>query len=746
MKILIEEHAYDPEVLEGVLPEGRLNLTNDKYKVENVGYYRNTTAGHEDFVFFLPKVLLDANGRVFKIPNDPVLANGFSPEEIINPDLPTADGRCLAQEQKNFIYEFAVWIYRALAHYESTHQGTEAVWRQKSKEAGAFRSRYVTNTLLDVILALRRFARDNKDYFLFKIQEKHSGANKINWARTISRSAAIVQRGRPLYLNPLNKKKTIDFDEELLVLFYSILGYINDKFGFEVQIPMGYELIPPGEFERYLCGYGVSRLRQIKYKYFSDRDLKLWELCFAFFDKAHQANVVSDQEEYLLAKDFNLVFEAMIDDLIGDGELDEFKTMKDNKEIDHLYIDDSLTRSPDSEKKTFYIADSKYYGIGNSLGKNSSSVYKQFSYARRMLQLNLDLFLNDQDVAQKVKDRRKPFERKNVGLLRDDVTEGYDVIPNFFISAEMDQGFDYDKSGLKPHAGEDEYRNIHFANRLFDRDTLILTHYDVNFLYVLKLYAQNDSCIKSDWKREVRGIFQAKIREILSKRFKFHAIMPHDGVTKVEAEAFLRENFRKTLGKVFAPYNDVLGRPVYSYAVEKPEEMVFDPDVITQQGFDKLKADVAKENDSTEALLKKAFYVVPLDKLGEDPTEKLTDAASEAIEGIGDGGTLGGDVILTSEGKILEPKARWIYKHKMYFMEAGNYTKTIRPEEIRLISLAWMPPVTMIVGDCHANLRPSEISRLTGERWPFDGGVYHVWSGTLVNCEKWDEKFGPRNV
>lgn len=48
----------------------------------------------------------------------------------------------------------------------------------------------------------------------------------------------------------------------------------------------------------------------------------------------------------------------------------------------------------------------------------------------------------------------------------------------------------------------------------------------------------------------------------------------------------------------------------------------------------------------------------------------------------------------------------------------------------------------VIVCDCHANLRSGDIAQLSSERWSFDGGIYHVWSGMLVNCEKWDEKFG----
>ena len=40
MKILVEECAYDPVLLKGVLPEGRLLLTGDKVKIEHVGYFR----------------------------------------------------------------------------------------------------------------------------------------------------------------------------------------------------------------------------------------------------------------------------------------------------------------------------------------------------------------------------------------------------------------------------------------------------------------------------------------------------------------------------------------------------------------------------------------------------------------------------------------------------------------------------------------------------------------------------------
>ncbi len=624
MKILIEGCAYSPEVVRGVLPEKRLLLTDEKVVIENVGYFRNPEC--DDFVFFLPKVLLEkvegvAGDRVFVVKGDPLLAHGFTPEEIIDPEAVMPDGRRLSEEQKAFLYEFAVWIYRAIAQFKEKNPSSQAVWEQKERQAGAFRRKYTTNTLLDVILALRRFHRENRDYFLFKVKEKHSGANRINWTRTVATTSAIIQDGVPLYLEPCCKKRTIDFDEELLVIFYSILNYIKVRFSFPIEINMGYSLITGERFARYMSGFGAARLRAIRYKYFSDRERTLWELCFAFFDKAHKANVVSSNEEYLLAKNFEIVFEAMIDDLVGDESLANLRELSNGKEIDHLYLDESLTSRGTLGEKTFYIADSKYYKRGNCLG--GESIAKQFTYARNILQLDLDLFLNGADAADSVKKKRGTL--KGVQLLRDETTEGYDIIPNFFISATVPEDLDYTNDRLALHEGAREYRNIHFANRLFDRDTLILSHYDVNFLYVVRLYAQNDRGLQSAWREKVRGEFRRHIRSLLEERFNFFAMMPCEELSDADATRFLKENFHSTLGKVYSPYPSVDGKRVYSLALEDPERMSQDA-ALSEEGFAAYKNRVAVENESVTNLLKSAFYIVPC-TLGEDPTDALRQEA-----------------------------------------------------------------------------------------------------------------------
>ncbi len=753
MKVLIEGYSYDPAVVKNILPESRFLLTDKKAKIENVGYYRNPEC--DDFVFFLPKVLLEpvkmADGseedRVFSRKDEQGhVVESLSPEDIV--DLSAAEdgtaGR-LTKKQADFLYEFSVWIYRAIAHYEERHGGTDAVWKREEVQSGAFRRKYVTNTLLDVILAMQRFNRENQDYFLFKIKEKHSGANKINWTRTIAKSTALAKNDAVLYLEPRNKKLMVDYDEELLVIFYSILDYIRKHYGFRVKINMGYELISEGKFERYLAGYGETRLRQIKYKYFSDRDLALWELCFAFFNKAHKANVVSDREEYLLAKNFEIIFESMVDELIGDSEMARFRELKDGKEIDHLYIDESLTRRVGAAEKTFYIADSKYYKLGNSL--SDESVAKQFTYARDMLQLNLDLFLSGPEASNDAQKHRKPFEESGMRrALRDGDTEGYDVIPNFFISAVMDPSFDYDKHGLKlrDECRGGEYRNRHFENRLFDRDTLILSHYDVNFLYVLKLYAQDYSAEQASWRNKVRDEFRRQIRSVLSKRFRFHALMPHPGT---DVKAFFRDNFKHTLGKVYAPYPPMEdGTPIYSLALED-EKNLLDDKGLSPDGMSKRKERIAHENGEVDALLKTAFYVVDVE-LGEDPRQKLK---AEAAAHPAEGGFLSRAESIVRKSVLYgtfggKGQLEWILKQKKYNLpiESASGVGVDSEEDAKQRYILYLMPPSRSHGDDTRLFKIKYIGMVSGDELRNDHayykepthGWYWLWEAELISAPK----------
>ena len=579
MRILIEEYQYEvadvKDILHGIDP-----LTNieGKVSIHYVGYYYNSLL--RDCVFILPKVLLQGNEN--SADGKELVFGRYKPEEIANLD----EKNPLSKKERDFIYEFAVWIYRAIVVYKNDKQtDSSIIYYAQIAQIGKGQRR-LSNTYLDILLSLIQFNRENQNFFFFVLKNLHSGLNKINWTRTIGTTTAIVQRNRPIYLNPINKKRQINFDEELLVIFFSILNYIGDTYGFSKEINCQFDLIKGKMFETYLKGYGKTRLLQIKYKYFSDKALELWRLCFAFFDESRQIFINTEQKEYLLVKNFYIVFEAIIDELIGDKPLPDGMEKKqgDGKIVDHLFSAPSLIDG--KAKQTYYIGDSKYYKIDHEL--SSESIYKQYTYARNVIQWNLDIF-ND--------------GRKSDVRLRDEVTEGYNIIPNFFISAKMDKEFDYSNDGIeKTDRKKNKHKQIQFKNRLFDRDTLLLFHYDVNFLFVLSLYARNNTSQKAEWKNDIRNKFRKEIQDWLQKDYDFYAMRARPGV---DGEEYIRHNFKQVVGKIYTPFSD---EKTYSLALDNN-----DP-----------------EGDNKEILsaLSEFFYVKPCN-LGQNPDEVLPATANQ---------------------------------------------------------------------------------------------------------------------
>ena len=573
MRILIEEYQYDVSKVRDVFYgiDALVNVEG-RVSIHYVGYYYNTLL--KDCVFILPKVLLK------NVDGQDLVLGKYKPEDIANLDTYNS----FDEVERSFIYKFAVWIYRAIVVYKNDKcSDTTIVCHSRIAQMGNGGHR-LSNTYLDILLSLIQFNRDNQNFFFFVIKNLHSGLNKINWQRTIATKTAIIQDGQAVYLNPINKRRQVNFDEELLVIFFSILNYIGDTYGFPKDICCQFPLITGKRFETYLNGLGKTRLRQIKYKYFSDKALQLWNLCYAFFKEARQISVSTEQREYLLVKNFNIVFEAIIDELIGDKEPPRgLKEQDDGKRVDHIYSYRNLTNN-EEDKPIYYIGDSKYYKIGNPI--SDESVYKQFTYARNVIQWNLNLFLDDK--------KEDAVLRKEHPIYRDELTEGYNIVPNFFISAKMDEKLSYADNVSATDREQKVFRSRHFKNRLFDRDTLLVYHYDVNFLYVVSLYARENAHQKAQWKQKVRELFREKIQEALEKRYDFYAMKPKPGVNH---EEYLRRNFQELLGKVFRPFED------------------------TQ--YLSLALDSKEDNTALLAKLQQDYYVVTC-PLGTNPKEVLS--------------------------------------------------------------------------------------------------------------------------
>jgi len=89
--------------------------------------------------------------------------------------------------------------------------------------------------------------------------------------------------------------------------------------------------------------------------------------------------------------------------------------------------------------------------------------------------------------------------------------------------------------------------NKHLINRLFDRDTLILQAYNINFLFVVAAYIQSSSTQKEQFKKNTRTFFRSKLIAYLNKNFEFKKIISDD------IEQFVEQNFRKLQGKIYRP-------------------------------------------------------------------------------------------------------------------------------------------------------------------------------------------------
>src|SRR5690606_907294 len=152
----------------------------------------------------------------------------------------------------------------------------------------------------------------------------------------------------------------------------------------------------------------------------------------------------------------------------------------------------------------FYIGDSKYYKHKSKM--NDNSIYKQFTYAKNVIQFNINI-LNDKDYIPSLINKSIRY--------RDEITEGYSISPNFFIQGVIKNYNDFDSIDLYPIPNKDIEQNAHFDERLFDRDTLFIKYYEINFLFVLNAYSN----FSEDKIKEIRNNFKVSSNQHFKKYF-----------------------------------------------------------------------------------------------------------------------------------------------------------------------------------------------------------------------------------
>lgn len=526
MRIFIEGESYSLDILKPIFGDKFYMPNSVNGIIDNVGYYHSID---NEVIYLLPKVFIDTKGLILnKYPKDLFAENSI--DDVIE-----------SQDELNWLKRFLIIFYKGLIEYRVRYKNTN----QSKGDVLQLSSSLGENeySFLDIVLSFVNFHKKNKNTILFihkkQISAKHK---KVNWGKTVRKSNPfITNEGVPIYSELNVKKKYIDTEEELLCMFYSVLNHLKTEYNFSIHIDESYTIAKGSAYEK-LAANAPKILKKIRYKYFSDTLVKMYKLLGLYFSKSNKVSIQNKNEDFIMVKYYHLIFEDMIDKLITSKidtketskgvSLKKLKENKDGKIIDHLFEYDSLI---DRDESIFYIGDSKYYKTNNEVQENS--IYKQFTYAKNVIQFNIDLLNEDKKINNNIR-------------YRDKVTEGYNITPNFFIQGVVTDIFDFDDDKLAIDFHKGIKHSYHFKERIFDRDSLFVNHYSINFLFVLQSYTNKSSFELEKYRVEIHKKFRTNFVSYLKKQnlFKFY-------YTEFESKELLKQfidtEFRNLTGRVY---------------------------------------------------------------------------------------------------------------------------------------------------------------------------------------------------
>lgn len=526
MRIFIEGESYPIKTLEDTFGEKFYSKNGLVGIIDNVGYFHSEK---NEVIYLLPKVFIDTQGLILnKYPKDLFAENSI--DDVIE-----------SQDELNWLKRFLIIFYKGLIEYRVRYKNTiqsKGDVLQLSSSLGE--NEY---SFLDIVLSFVNFHKKNKNTILF-IHKKQTSAKhkKVNWGKTVRKSNPFVtNEGIPIYSELNVKKKYIDTEEELLCMFYSVLNHLKTEYNFSMQIDESYTITKGSAYEK-LAANAPKILKKIRYKYFSDTLVKMYKLLELYFSKSNKVSIHNKNEDFIMVKYYHLIFEDMIDKLITSKidtketskgvSLKKLKENKDGKIIDHLFEYDSLI---DRDESIFYIGDSKYYKTNNEVQENS--IYKQFTYAKNVIQFNIDLLNEGKKINNNIR-------------YRDKVTEGYNITPNFFIQGVVTDIFNFDDDKLAIDFDKGIKHSYHFKERIFDRDSLFVNHYSINFLFVLKSYTNKSSFELEKYRVEIHKKFRTNFVSYLKKQnlFKFYHT---EFENKELLKRFIDTEFRNLTGRAY---------------------------------------------------------------------------------------------------------------------------------------------------------------------------------------------------
>ncbi len=514
MLVFFEQYQYPAESIEPYFKDkesGKFVVPvlkgNCGCYIEHIGYLFITSEDYSGPIFLLPKTFLQKDEKDPERHLTLLGLPGIVPESIIDTDR--EENPLAVQGKETFLPELSLWLFRAMCRYLED-------CLKENDESGLRDLNYITpdnssrdRDLLSTAVRLIDYLSAHRNLFTQINKINNSGHSSVDWHKTIQRHP-FVKDGKPYYLDLRIKEKAVNIDEELIIIYYSVLKYLKEKFHFPLALGnIPYELKSTQEIQRYLdTGSGKRKMRDIKGKYFRDDLRQLWQLLDAFFTFNTSNDDKNALKEALVVSNFKNVFEKMVDHLIGDtNKLNALKKQKDGKLIDHIYQGCSLIGK---DNNIYFIGDSKYYK--DETHPEGVSLYKQFTYAKNAIQYNIDQYY--------LSDKKNP----NKIRYRDEDTEGYNITPNFFICPKIENtNLDFTSPSLTPSDWAPK-PNKHFEDRLFDRDTLILREYSINLIFLIAAYGANED----SWTTAIRSEIRQDMLDFLNKTYNFYRIEPMD--------------------------------------------------------------------------------------------------------------------------------------------------------------------------------------------------------------------------
>lgn len=300
---LIVPYLRDKEINKFVVPVHRGDA--DKWYVESIGYLYVASQIYNGPIFLLPKSFL------LKDPSNPkgkltLLGKpGALPEGII--DTEDKENILTAEGHETFLPELSLWLFRAMSRYvedckkEHDEDGLKDLnYRTPDNETS-------DHDFLSSAVHLIDYLPDHRNLFTQINKINNSGRAAVDWHKTFQQYP-YIKDGKPYYLDLRIKNKVLNINEELIVLYYSVLKYLRDKFHFPVALgDIPYELKSPSEIQRYLdTGVGKRKMRDMKGKYFRDDLKNLWSLLDAFFTFSSSRDDKTPLKEALVVKDFDI--------------------------------------------------------------------------------------------------------------------------------------------------------------------------------------------------------------------------------------------------------------------------------------------------------------------------------------------------------------------------------------------------------------------------------------------------------